>query len=83
MNKHIGAVAKWLPICTHYEIYLLNENIWIAVEIPLKFVPDKIDKLAVLVPKYLAWRRTGDKALSEKMMAYNTDTYMRHSASMD
>ena len=30
----------------------------------------------------MAWRREGDNALSEPMMAYFTDTYMHHSASM-
>ena len=30
----------------------------------------------------MAWRRKGDKPLSEAMLVYSTDTYMRHSASM-
>ena len=30
----------------------------------------------------MAWRRTGDKQLSEPMMAYFTDVYMCNSASM-
>ena len=30
----------------------------------------------------MAWRRTGDKPLSEPMMAYVADEYMRHSVSM-
>ena len=30
----------------------------------------------------MAWRRIGDKPLSEPMMALFTDAYMRHSASM-
>ena len=30
----------------------------------------------------MAWRRLSDKPLSEPMMAYFTDAYMRHSASM-
>ena len=30
----------------------------------------------------MAWRRPGDKPLSEPMMALLTDAYMRHSASM-
>ena len=30
----------------------------------------------------MAWRRSGDKPLSEPMMAWITDTYMRHSATM-
>ena len=30
----------------------------------------------------MAWRRPGDKQLSEPMMVQLTDAYMRHSASM-
>ena len=30
----------------------------------------------------IAWHRTGDKPLSEPMMAYVADAYMHHSASM-
>ena len=31
----------------------------------------------------MPWRRTGDKPLSEAILAWFTDPYMRHSASMD
>ena len=30
----------------------------------------------------MVWRRSGDKPLSEPIMFYLTDAYMRHSASM-
>ena len=30
----------------------------------------------------MAWHQPGDKPLSESMMAYIGDAYMRHSASM-
>ena len=40
-----------------------------------------IDNKPALVQK-LAWRLTGDKPLAEPMMAYSTDAYMYHSASM-
>ena len=60
----------------------LNENVRISIKIPLKFVPDgPINNIPALV-QIMAWRRTGDKPLSEPMMAQFNDAYMRHSASM-
>ena len=39
----------------------LNENVWISIEISLKFVPKgPIDNKLALV-QIMAWRRTGDK----------------------
>ena len=40
-----------------------------------------INDIPVLV-QVMAWRRPGDKPLSEPMMACFDDAYMRHSASM-
>ena len=46
----------------------LYENVWISIEIPLKFVPNApINNILALV-KIMAWRRPGDKPLSETMM---------------
>ena len=46
----------------------LNENIWILIKIPLKFVPmGSINNTPALV-QVMAWRRLGDKPLSEPMM---------------
>ena len=46
----------------------LNENIWIPIKISLKFVPEgSINNIPVLV-QIMAWRRPGDKPLSEPMM---------------
>ena len=60
----------------------LNENIWIPMQISLKFVPKgSINYIPVLV-QIMAWRRLGDKPLSEPMMVSFTDAYMRHSASV-
>ena len=45
-----------------------NENAWISIEIPLKFVPKgPIYNIPALV-QIMAWRRPGDKPLSEPMM---------------
>ena len=47
----------------------LNENVWISINISLKFVPrGPINNIPTLV-KVMAWHRPGDKPLSEPMMA--------------
>ena len=46
----------------------LNENMWISIKISLKFVPKgPINNIPALV-QIMAWRRPGDKSLSEPMM---------------
>ena len=53
----------------------LNENVWIPFEISLKFVPKgPIDNIPAMV-QIMAWRRPGDKPLSEPMMV-NLLTYI-------
>ena len=45
-----------------------NENEWISPRVSLKFVPDvRINNIPALV-QIMAWRRPGDKPLSEPMM---------------
>ena len=47
----------------------LNGNVWILVKISLKYVPNgPINNIPALV-QIMAWRRSGDKPLSEPMMA--------------
>ena len=54
----------------------------IPIEISLKFIPKgPINNIPALV-QIMAWRRTGDKPLSEPMMTQFDDAYMRHSVSM-
>ena len=56
----------------------LNEKGRIPIEISLKFVPrSPIDNKPALV-QIMAWRRPGDKPLSEPMLTQFTDAYMRH-----
>ena len=46
----------------------LNENVWIPIKISMKFVPKcPINNIPALV-QIMAWRRPGDKPLSEPMM---------------
>ena len=51
-----------------FKCIFLNENAWILIKILLKFVPKgPINKIPTLV-QIMAWRRSGDKPLSEPMM---------------
>ena len=61
-----------------FKCIFLNENIRISIEISLKFVPKvPIDNIPALV-QIMAWRRTGDKPLSEPMLTWFIDAYMWH-----
>ena len=52
-------IFKWI---------FLNENVWISMNISLRFVPrGPINNIPTLV-HVMAWRRPGDKPLSEPMM---------------
>ena len=79
---HIEAETKcpsfprWLFKCI-----FLNENVWNSIKISLELIPEgPINSMPALV-QIMAWRRTGDKTLSEPMMV-SLPTHMRHSASM-
>ena len=51
-----------------FKCIFLNENVRISIEISLKFVPKgPINNIPALV-QIMAWRRPGDKPLSESMM---------------
>ena len=51
-----------------FKCILLNENVIISIQISLKFVPEgSIDNKPALV-LVMAWRRTGDKPLSDAML---------------
>ena len=51
-----------------FKCIFLNENIWILIEISLKFVTKgPINNIPALVP-IMAWRRPGEKPLSELML---------------
>ena len=51
-----------------FKCIFLNENEWILPRISLKFVPKvRINNIPALV-QIMAWRRPGDKPLSEPMM---------------
>ena len=51
-----------------FKCIFLNENVWIPIKNSLKFVPKgSINNIPTLV-QIKAWRRPGDKPLSEPMM---------------
>ena len=51
-----------------FKCIFLNENVWIPAKISMKFVPKgPINNIPALV-QIMAWRRPGDKPLSEPMM---------------
>ena len=51
-----------------FRCIFVNENVWISIKISLNFVPGgPINNIPSLV-QIMAWRRPGDKPLSEPMM---------------
>ena len=51
-----------------FKLIFFNENVWISINISPKFVPKApINNIQALV-QIMAWRRPGDKPLSEPMM---------------
>ena len=51
-----------------FKCIFLNENAWISIKISLKFIPKgPINNIPALI-QIMAWRRPGDKPLSEPMM---------------
>ena len=51
-----------------FKCIFLNETVWISIKIPVKFIPKgPINNMPALF-QIMAWRRPGDKPLSETMM---------------
>ena len=51
-----------------FKCIFVNENFWIPIEISLKFVPKGPFNNIPALDQLMAWRRPGDKPLSEPMM---------------
>ena len=51
-----------------FKCIFLNENLWIPIKISMKFVPKGQIKNIPALFQTMAWRRPGDKPLSETMM---------------
>ena len=56
----------------------MNEKFCIVIQISLKFVPKAPINIILVSVQMMAWRRLGDKPLSEPMPAHFTGAYMRH-----
>ena len=61
-----------------FKCIFLNENDRIQIQISLKFIPMSLIDNKSAVVQAMAWRRIGDKPLSELMMTQFTDAHMRH-----
>ena len=79
---YLQLIPPWIK-CLQFKdgifksIYL-NEKAWLSIKIPLKFVPKGPINNSPALVQIMAWRRPGDKPLSEPMMTRFTDAYMRH-----
>ena len=51
-----------------FKCIFLNENVWISIKVSLKFVPNGLINNMPALVQIMAWRRSGDKSLSESMM---------------
>ena len=58
-----------------FQCIFLNENVWILIKISLTFVPKGPIKNMPALVQIMAWRRPGDKPLSEPMMV-NLQTHI-------
>ena len=66
-----------------FKSIFLNENVWISIKISLKFVPGEPNNNFPSLVQIIAWRRPGDKPLSELMMvSLLTHICVTRSASM-
>ena len=55
----------------------VNEKFCILIKISLNFVPKGPNDNNPALVQVMAWRRIGDKPLSEPMLTWFTDPYMR------
>ena len=73
LSFYAASTLRWRKNGCHfaYDIFkciFVNENVWILIKISLKYVPEgPIDNIPALV-QIIAWRRPGDKPLSEPMI---------------
>ena len=85
MELHLSCPNLSICGCYFAEIFksiFLIEKLRIFIQISLKLVPKSpINNESALV-QIMAWHRSGAKPLSEPLLVYHTDAYMRHLASM-
>ena len=56
----------------------INGKFCILIKILLKFIPKGLINNKPALTQIMAWRRIGDKPLSESTLTRFTDAYMRH-----
>ena len=69
--QHIEAETKWPPFRgRRFQMHFLDQkkNVWISLMISLKFVPNVPIKNCPALVQIMAWRRSGDKPLSEPIV---------------
>ena len=62
----------------HFNYIFLNGNDRIPIQISLEYDPRGPSGIKPSLVQVMAWRRTGDKPLSEPMMTQFIDAHMRH-----
>ena len=61
-----------------FKSILWNENVLISIKISLKIIPNgSVSNISALV-QIMAWRRPGDKPLSEPVLTWFINAYTRH-----
>ena len=65
-----------------FRCIFMNEKFGVLIEIVLMFVPSALIANYPALVKIVAWRRIGGKPLSEPMLTWFTDAYMRHKGEM-
>ena len=66
-----------------FKCIFINEKICTLILISLKFAPKgPVNNIPTMV-QIMAWRRSGDKPLSDSMLTYFTDAYKTHNEMFD
>ena len=61
-----------------FKCIFMNEKLRILIQNSLKFFPKGPINNKAALAQVMAWRRTGDKPLPERILDEFTDAYMRH-----
>ena len=70
IENNIEADTKWPPFYKRYfKSIFVYENCFIFIDVSLKFVRKAPIKNNLSLVEIVAWHRTGDKWISEPMMA--------------
>ena len=59
-----------------FKCIFVNENVWISIKIPLRYVAKGLINNIPALVQIMAWRRPGDKPLSEPMMSTSLPTHI-------